>query len=201
MTEKKDEQKPINFYSKDFIGIFEEVLDEKNCQKIINALEKVLASKPSEIRSGKEQFENQDVGRKDFQVFANSLENEICNIINSTLDECIKHYADEFFILKNIGQIKSNEIKVQKTPPRGGYHVWHCEHSPRSPRRVLVWTLYLNDIPDGEGETEFLWQGVRVKPKKGSMCIFPAAFTHMHRGNPVYSCDKYIATGWYSFNE
>jgi hypothetical protein len=33
------------------------------------------------------------------------------------------------------------------------------------------------------------------------MSIFPAAFTHTHRGNPVYSKDKYIATGWFNFIE
>ena len=56
--------------------------------------------------------------------------------------------------------------------------------------------LYLNDIPEGEGETEFLWQGLRVQPKAGTMLIWPAFYTHTHRGNAVYSCSKYIATGW-----
>ena len=61
--------------------------------------------------------------------------------------------------------------------------------------------IFPKDIQDGEGETEFLWQGLRVKPKAGTVCIFPASFTHTHRGNPVYSCDKYIATGWYTLYE
>ena len=64
--------------------------------------------------------------------------------------------------------------------------------------RILAWTLYLNDIPEGEGETEFLWQATKVKPKAGLLCIFPASFTHTHRGNPVYSTNKYIATGWFT---
>jgi len=50
-------------------------------------------------------------------------------------------------------------------------------------------------------DTEFLWQGLRVQPKAGTVSIFPASFTHTHRGNPVYSCDKYIATGWYTLYE
>ena len=91
---------------------------------------------------------------------------------------------------------------MQKTPPKGGYHLWHCEASSKETSyRYLVWTLYLNDIPENEGETEFLWQGIRIKPKRGLFCLFPASFTHTHRGNPVYSCDKYIATGWVEFNE
>jgi len=56
--------------------------------------------------------------------------------------------------------------------------------------------LYLNDVPEGEGETEFLHQGIRCQPKRGSLVLFPAFFTHTHRGNPVFTTDKYIATGW-----
>ena len=95
----------------------------------------------------------------------------------------------------------SKEVKLQKKPPRGGYHQWHCEQCNNdTSSRVLGWMVYLNDIPDGEGETEFIWQKLRVKPESGKFLIWPASFTHTHRGNPVYSCDKYIATGWYTFD-
>ena len=66
--------------------------------------------------------------------------------------------------------------------------------------RCLVWTIYLNDIPEGEGETEFLEYGIKVQPKKGMVCFFPADWTHTHRGNAVYTHDKYIATGWYYYS-
>ena len=31
------------------------------------------------------------------------------------------------------------------------------------------------------------------------MLIWPAQFTHTHRGNPVYNCTKYVATGWIEY--
>jgi hypothetical protein len=201
--EKLEENKyKVKAFHKDFIGIYEEILTKERCQEIIAKMEFHMDSNPSEIRNGKEQFKNGDVGRKDYQIFAHKVFGGISQDINKALDVCLTAYADEFFVLKNLVKIRSDEIKLQMTPPRGGYHVWHCEADSRNDSdRVLAWTLYLNDIPDGEGETEFLWQGVRVKPRAGTVCIFPAAFTHTHRGNPVYSCDKYIATGWYTFNE
>lgn len=200
-TIKEDTYK-IKAVQKDFIGIYEEVLSKERCQQIIDKMEFHMDNNPSEIRNGKEQFKNGDVGRKDYSIFANKVFGGISQDINKALSICMKAYIDEFFVLKNIASLRSDEIKLQMTPPRGGYHVWHCEHSDKNTSdRVLAWTLYLNDIPDGEGETEFLWQGVRIKPKAGTLCIFPSAFTHTHRGNPVYSCDKYIATGWYCFNE
>jgi hypothetical protein len=56
---------------------------------------------------------------------------------------------------------------------------------------------YLNDVPRG-GETEFLYQGIKVEPKKGLTLIWPADWTHTHRGLPAPT-DKYIITGWLNF--
>jgi hypothetical protein len=55
--------------------------------------------------------------------------------------------------------------------------------------------VYLNDIVEG-GETEFLHQRKRIKPKKGTVLLFPPYFTHTHRGNPPLSNEKYAITGW-----
>ena len=55
---------------------------------------------------------------------------------------------------------------------------------------------YFNDIDDS-GETEFLYQHLKIKPKMGRVAIWPGSFTHLHRGNPPNE-SKYIATGWYA---
>jgi hypothetical protein len=55
--------------------------------------------------------------------------------------------------------------------------------------------LYLNDVDEG-GETEFLYQSIRIKPKKGTLILCPGSFTHTHRGNPPLSGEKYIVTTW-----
>jgi hypothetical protein len=85
----------------------------------------------------------------------------------------------------------------------GGYPYWHCELYPRDRdaeclHRTLLWSVYLNDGFD-EGETEFLYQDRKVRPKTGSLLIAPAAFTHTHRGNRPQRGDKYIATSWVLF--
>lgn len=85
----------------------------------------------------------------------------------------------------------------------GGYPYWHCELYPRDARaetlhRHLLWTLYLNDGFD-EGETEFLFQQRKIRPRTGSLLIAPTAFTHTHRGNRPHNGDKFIATSWILF--
>ena len=55
--------------------------------------------------------------------------------------------------------------------------------------------IYLNEDFEG-GETEFLYFNKRIKPKQGRLVIFPAAFTHTHRGNPPIGGTKYLASTW-----
>ena len=186
-----------------FIGIYENVLIKDTCKSIIELFENDLKNKVDEF--GDNQFFADKMERHDYQKYYQSADksNKIVSVINDALDKCIQLYAEEFWTVKQL-KATSLKVKLQKTPPRGGYHVWHCEQGgdkKETHSRVLAWTIYLNDIPNGEGETEFLWQGLRVQPKAGTVSIFPASFTHTHRGNPVYSCDKYIATGWYTLFE
>jgi hypothetical protein len=184
-----------------FIGIYENVLSRDECKNIIDLFEDDLSIKID--YKGGAQFDKEKMERYDYQKVyqSNNTSNLIVLKVNEILEKSIRFYAEEFWIVKQL-KATSLEIKLQKTPPRGGYHIWHCEQQGAdNSNRVLAWTMYLNDIPDGEGETEFLWQGLRVQPKAGTVSIFPASFTHTHRGNPVYSCNKYIATGWYTLYE
>jgi hypothetical protein len=93
------------------------------------------------------------------------------------------------------------ELNLQKyLKGSGGYPHWHSEIYPKDGRceqlhRVLAFLFYLNDVSEG-GETEFFYQEKKVQPKAGRMVIFPAGFTHTHRGNMPKSNDKYIITSW-----
>ncbi len=87
----------------------------------------------------------------------------------------------------------------------GGYHYWHSEIYPQLPdnkplHRVLALLYYLNDVEEG-GETEFHYQDIKAKPKKGTLVVFPAGFTHSHKGHIPLSSDKYVVTSWLMFNK
>ena len=66
--------------------------------------------------------------------------------------------------------------------------------------RHLVWMTYLNDIEEG-GETEFYYQKLKVKPRKGLTLIWPVDWTHTHRGIGATEEEKIILTGWFSFEK
>jgi len=178
--------------NENFIRVYENIFTPEHCDSLIELYKSNSDGECSQIQNNRI--------RKDKSVaVADVLGNgssPITTSFNEHLTEALMMYADEFPILKEMA-FASYTIKIQRTKPSGGYHEWHCEQMGFSASsRILVWTVYLNDIDDG-GETEFLYQSTRVKPKKGSVCFFPASYTHTHRGNPPLKEDKYIATGWY----
>ena len=74
-----------------------------------------------------------------------------------------------------------------------GYFTLHCEHAAGYPFRMLAWMVFLNEAKSG---TEFPFQNRILKPKTGRLAIWPAAWTHPHRGVTPNQGLKYIATGW-----
>ena len=119
------------------------------------------------------------------------------------LQECYDVYFNKYSVLKDAGNIRATTMKMQRTGPGGGYHLWHCEQNAGvSASRVIAYMLYLNTLPPEDGaETEFLYQKKRFNPVENTMVIWPAAYTHAHRGNPVLGeTHKYIVTGWFYYD-
>jgi hypothetical protein len=191
----------------DFIGIWDSFVPGSFCDELIQYFEDTYAANSSVVKAqgdyDYESFVNgEDVyqgslNRKDISMLLNYHQQELAYKVHQFLTSCVLHYIVEYDQLRKVGMI-STDVKMQKTSPGGGYHLWHYENSAAShAQRELTWMIYLNDIPDGEGETEFLYQRRRLKPKKGTVVIWPAGMTHVHKGNTVLTTDKYILTGWY----
>ena len=114
---------------------------------------------------------------------------------NQVTGTCLEEYIDNFEHLLHY-RYQQVYLNVQKTLPPQGYHAWHSEDgSLGCNRRILATMMFLNDVTEG-GETEFLYQSKRFQPKRGQFMIWPAGFTHVHRGNPPLSGEKYISTSW-----
>jgi 2OG-Fe(II) oxygenase superfamily len=92
-------------------------------------------------------------------------------------------------------------LSIQQYPPGGGFVVWHTERTGGMQHcvyRHLAFMTYLNDVDEG-GETEFFYQNVKVQPRKGLTMLWPADWTHTHRGVPAPKEPKAIVTGWLKF--
>ena len=141
--------------------------------------------------------------KKTFECNPKAKVNEIfLHCIKEGLDVYVKTMPEGLkpFIASSL--VDFTEFKFQETHVGGGFHDWHFENGTNETKcRFLVWSIFLNDVQEG-GELEFVYQNKRIKPKKGTIALFPAYFTHTHRGNPPISNNKFIATGWfYTFND
>jgi len=188
----------------DFIRAWPGKVSPEDCRETISVFEEIVnnPAMTEHIHNNARQFSSTNLGRKDLAIF---LENKALNKFNLVnkylfyLHDCFLEYIEEFGQLKNIKLDNHCCLKLQRTLPMGGYHVWHYENGdvPDHFTRELTWMIYLNDMPEGEGETEFLYQKKRIRPTQGTVVIWPAGMTHPHRGLTVYSQPKYILTGWY----
>jgi hypothetical protein len=92
---------------------------------------------------------------------------------------------------------------IQHYEAGGGYKVFHCENDGRSVENIqrhLVFMTYLNTIPPEEGGgTEFFYQG-SYNAVAGKTLIWPATWTHTHKGIISPTREKKIITGWYSYD-
>ena len=117
------------------------------------------------------------------------------------LEHVQSYYIDQYPTCRFGAKWRIEAVNVQKYLPNGGYYQWHCERQgdvfPERSRH-LVYMTYLNDVDDG-GETEFMYQNVKIKPRKGLTLVWPADWTHTHRGLTSPTETKYIVTGWWQY--
>ena len=97
------------------------------------------------------------------------------------------------------GPFKDMGYAIQRTTPGGFYH-WHIDGgSHQFSQRQLVAVWYLNTVDGPGGETEFLFQDLKIRPEEGKLTLFPPFWTHEHRGVTLRRGIKYIATTWVVF--
>jgi len=192
---------------KDFIGVYSNVYPEGYCQHLIEQFE-VMEKNGAGANRIKSEGASKHV-KNDYQISLNlrghALERfdnaDSVSIFFDGLQKCYDDYAAQFSVLQH-QQIRATVMKMQRTSPGGGYHVWHGEQgNGEHASRVLVYMLYLNTLePEEAGETEFLYQQERYRPTENTIILWPAAYTHVHRGNTVFGQkSKYIVTGWFYY--
>ena len=114
----------------------------------------------------------------------------------------LHRYISAYGFADRVAPYSINEqVQIQHYEPYGGYRAFHAERTGFKPHmaRHLVFQTYLNTVEDG-GETEFFYQKFKCKAVKGRTLIWPADWTHTHRGIVSPTENKYIITGWYTFN-
>jgi len=116
------------------------------------------------------------------------------------LNHCFWDYLEEWAFLRSfLDEVHIGSFNIQKYADGDHFGGLHSERTAlANAHRVLVWMTYLNDVAAG-GETEFPHFALKIRPAKGKTLIWPAEWTHAHRGCVVERGPKYIITGWMHF--
>ena len=136
------------------------------------------------------------------RVLKNAQQLSLYNIhLQAILDSYKQKYewADQVKYYKIV-----EDMSIQHYKPGEGFYRWHMENTGHgfTINRHLVFMTYLNDVKEADGgSTFFCHYDLEVQPKKGLTLIWPAEWTHAHKGNVLKFGNKYIITGWMNFSD
>ena len=123
---------------------------------------------------------------------------DYCNELQMVLE----NYKKKYYFSNDVHSYSiKQDIKIQHYKKNEGFKVWHFENdgTKKYVTRHLVFMTYLNTVKNGG--TDFLYQDLTTKAEEGLTLIWPAQWTHTHKGQISECSEKFIVTGWYSFNE
>ena len=179
-----------------FIGTFQ--IDISLCDKIINFFnENQSLQSKGEVINGVDETKKKSV---DIAVNPKDLSKpdyQNLKIYFDHLFNCYKEYRVQWPFLNEVFEkVDIGSFNIQMYPPGGHFTKLHSERtSIKTLHRLFAFMTYLNDNFE-DGETFFEHYSLSVKPKKGKTLIWPAEWTHAHKGNVVSNGSKYIITGW-----
>ncbi len=186
------------------IGIWENVLTSEECRALIDHYEVLSSLNLTYSRLDlKDSSFHHKSDNAAFLLETHSLKmSPDQRILETFLRKfwiCYEQYTQKYSVLTEAAKHRIRSMKLQKTLSGEGYHIWHFESdSPERADRICAWGIYLNTVEAG-GETEFLYQGIRIPAVEGTLALWPAGYTHTHRGNPPLSGEKYLLTGWVEY--
>jgi hypothetical protein len=173
---------------KELIQVYENVLEPNVCNSLIRIFE--------ENSDKHERIENQQAPNfTQFNLTENALESSEVDVIHRYLISKTFQYKKKYYELVGSRFFPKDQnfeqFRIKKYNNDGNdlfdTHVDVIDYP--SSRRFLSFMWYLNDVEEG-GETTF--DELSIRPKCGSMLVFPPLWMFPHKGNPPISNVKYL---------
>ena len=134
-----------------------------------------------------------EIERADNPVFKQYMNN---------LFSCYRDYTQDWpFLTEFASELHIGEFNIQKYNRGQHFQKLHTERMGLSTlHRMFAWMTYLNDVEVSDGgATVFSHYDLEIQPLRGLTLIWPAEWTHAHRGKVLNAGSKYIITGWMHF--
>lgn len=115
--------------------------------------------------------------------------------INDKCYSLISSALENYKVMFKIDQeIKNTEPYTLLRYSGGEQYGFHYDGGTGSKRSISV-LIYLNDDYKG-GEIEFPNFNLKIKPKSGTLILFPSNYAYGHIAHPVTSGEKYVIVTW-----
>ena len=187
---------------KNFIEVFDNALSSEDCKYIIDIMDTSDLMVPGSVSTYDGDVKVVEKFKISTEMVINIEDkNPINDIISTSLLDHINKYKKLHPQLDEVSRWGVQEkYNLQKYKPNQGYFGLHCENAGLGSgiSRVLAWMFYLNTVTD-EGGTYFDNYDLTMDAVEGRCVIWPAYWTHMHRGIVSKTESKYIVTGWFNF--
>ncbi len=180
-----------------FIECYPHVLSHDQCNHIINTFEHDRRQVEGTVGGG---LVNHAIKHSTdvHAAFSKTTYDEYNNIIRPAVIGGLQLYCGTYDYLVELAPWSiQDEYNIQKYTHGQGFGKLHCEKQALHPDRTHAWMIYLNDAESG---TQFPYQKLTTTPKTGDLWIWPAYWTHVHRGVTPNKGRKFIATGWCVFD-
>ena len=183
---------------KTFIGGW--YMPEDACDQVLDFFnDKKLFHEPGAIVIGADKNEDVEVKKcTQLDVVPNAEE---LSLYNMNLQSILDTYRQKYGWVDDVNYYKIVEnMSIQHYKSGEGFYKWHMENTGYSHtvNRHLVFMTYLNNI-ENAGTEFYYFPDLNIQAEKGLTLIWPAGWTHTHRGVVSNVDEKYIVTGWFSF--
>ena len=184
-----------------FIGSW--IIDNSLCDELIVYFENNKTKQQQGLIGVTASIDIAKKNRTDLRIAPKDMElatHKAFKLYFNNVFKCYKHYSDKWTHLKTIAaHLEIPAFNIGRYEPGQHFNSLHCERAGLGTlHRLFAFMTYLNNVEEG-GTTYFDNYNLEIAPKKGLTLIWPAEWTHTHRGNKVIKGTKYMITGWLCF--
>lgn len=176
---------------KDYIKVYDGVLDGKKCRQIIRTFDLDLENQERIDRERRPTFTELNFTKQYLD------KNPRWTGVQKLVQDVFINYTNQYIQELDLGadfppKYAFEQYRIKKYTKLVDEFKDHVDVADyNSARRFLVCFLYLNTVRSG-GETDFPRLGHSVSPVEGRMLIFPSLWLYRHAGRPVKDKAKYI---------
>jgi predicted 2-oxoglutarate/Fe(II)-dependent dioxygenase YbiX len=126
----------------------------------------------------------------DYNKLATSNSN--VRIIYNTLTDVLKKVGTHYANTLNLNLVPPSPLSISKYIVGGSMGAHVDDYGREGITPIMSGVIYLNDNAEG-GELFFYQQNLTIKPKAGSVVIFPSVEPFYHQSLPVTKGEKYMS--------